>query len=148
MHPARVKIGPKRCHGGATATKTVRSRRGCGTNAGPVVCIEMKDRSRRARSMSAPGRELPDHRRSRFDPFQTDRFPDSRRLTFEMRGRHRLPVAVRSMEELRVTVRDLSRSLRETLRWQIVYRYLRSTQSDRLRRCQESDLAKRKDAWE
>src|SRR5439155_6615721 len=52
---ARVSIGPKRCHGVPRRRRRWFAAR-CGTNAGPVVCIEMKDRSRRARSMSAPGR--------------------------------------------------------------------------------------------
>jgi hypothetical protein len=65
MHPARVNIGPKRCHGVPRRRRRSFAAR-CGTNAGPVVCIEMKDRSRRARSMSAPGRTrlIVDGRRS------------------------------------------------------------------------------------
>ena len=50
-------MGAQTVHGAATVTKAVRSRRDCGTKVGPVVSFKMKDRSRRARWMSVPGRK-------------------------------------------------------------------------------------------
>ena len=56
MRPAEVKIGgPNR----ATATKAVRSRRGCGTKVGPVVSFEMKDRFRYLTQTSGASRKQP-----------------------------------------------------------------------------------------
>jgi hypothetical protein len=57
--PGRVKIGARRCHDAATGDEDGPFAARLWRKVGPIVSIEMNDRSRRARWMSVPGREPP-----------------------------------------------------------------------------------------